>query len=505
MQVKDNTPILIGAGQKTWRETDTNRTPVDALQEACSAALADAGGNEVTDAVDTIGTVRFIADASPGGGAVFPRNPGIELAARLGITDPALFLGFLGGNSPQYLVNYFANQLADGQREVVLLAGAELLATFFSALRTGGDISGWAGNTRSEPTVIGKEKEGCTALETAHGMFEPINTYPLFENSLRHHLGLDQRAHTGLIADLSSRMSQVAADNPMAWHQKARTAEQIQTVEKKNRYIGFPYTRAMNPVLEVDMAAAVVMTTVGKARKLGVDPKQWVYLRGGADANDSWYVSERASLHDSPAIAAAWHSVREQSSINLDEIGHFDIYSCFPSAVQVSCRALGLSPLDPRGVTVTGGLPFFGGPGNNYSLHAICEMISKLRNSGGHGLVTANGYYLTKHSLGLYSAEAPTDDWQPLNSAPLQNALDKLPLVTVAKEYCGEATLESYTVCFDREGPKRGLILARNSAGERIVANTDLVDNTLEQLMQRDPIGQKGRISQQDGINLFAF
>ena len=136
-------------------------------------------------------------------------------------------------------------------------------------------------------------------------------------------IGVSQEEHIAHIAELCSRMSRVAADNPYAWRPQFQTAQQINTVEKRNRYIGYPYTRAMNPILEVDMAAAVIMTTVAKARELDIDESKWIYLRGGADVNDIWYVSERPTLHASPAINMAWSSVSAQAGIALDEISHF--------------------------------------------------------------------------------------------------------------------------------------------------------------------------------------
>jgi acetyl-CoA C-acetyltransferase len=281
---------------------------------------------------------------------------------------------------------------------------------------------------------------------------------------------------------------------------------EIATVAKNNRYIGYPYTRAMNPILEVDMAAAVILTTAGKARELGIDRERWIYLRGGADVNDIWYVSERPELHRSPAIRAAWQSVSAQACITLDEISLFDIYSCFPSAVQVACNEIGLSPLDARGVTVTGGLPCFGGPGNNYSLHAIAEMFSRLRGAGtGHGLVTANGMYLTKHSLGLYSTEAPTAPWRNADNRALQQQIDAAPRLAVAADPAGDVTIETWTVGFGREGPKRGIVIARNDAGERVVANTDPDSATLERLIAQDPIGQRGNVRVEHGMNLLSF
>lgn len=502
----DNMPIIVGVGQKTWREPDPTRTPVDALTEASALALADAGESNLTGAIDAVAMVRFIADTDPGMGALFPRNPGRQIAQRLGISGASFFQGIIGGNTPQYLVNHFARKLADGEHSAVMISGAELLATVFSALKTGGDISAWPGEPEDEPTTIGQERDGLNDTEKQYSLYEPINTYPLFENSLRHHLGMDADEHQANIAKLCSKMSEVAANNPHAWRREALSPEQVSTVDDRNRYIGYPYTKAMNPVLAVDMAASVIMTTVGKARELGIDPSQWIYLRGGVDVNDSWYVSERPSLHESPAIRLAWKSLSKSCGIDIDGVTDFDIYSCFPSAVQVACNEIGLSPVDPRGVTVTGGLPYLGGPGNNYSLHGIAEMVSKLRSRGkGCGLVTANGLYLTKHSLGLYSTEPADSEWQALDSAAVQQQIDELPTVSLAEDPSGPATVETFTVAFNRHGPKTGIVVARNDKGERILALTRTDADALNQLLDQDPIGRSGQVIIEDERNIFEF
>ena len=503
MQIPDHHPVIVGTGQRTWRDSDVGRTPVDALHEAAAAAIADCGGKGVADAIETLATVRFIADTRPDTAALFPRNPGAEIARRLGLADPALFIGAIGGNTPQYLVNHFASGLARGEYGAVLLTGGELMATLFAALRSGGDLGAWAGDDTEEPPTVGAERDGLSAMEERHGLYQPINTYPLFENSLRHHLGLDETAHGALLADISSRMSAVAAANPNAWRQEALSAGEIATVGPRNRYIGYPYTRAMNALLEVDMSAAVVMTTAGRARQLGIDPERWIYLRGGVDLNDIWYPSERRDLHSSPAIELAWQHLSKGSGLGIGDLSHFDIYSCFPSAVQIGCAALGLSPLDPRGVTVTGGLPFFGGPGNNYSLHAIAQMIDTLRaGSGGAGLVTAVGLYMTKHSLGLYATEPGEPLAAFIDSDPLQAAIESGPRVAVAADASGPATVETWTVAFDRNGPRQGILVARNADGERLVANTADDAASLEALLTEDPIGHSGRVRVEDGRNI---
>ena len=189
MKVNDDTPIIVGVAQKTWRETDTARTPVDALLEVSASAIMDSGADSLLDSIDALAMVRFIADTDPGVAALFPRNPGRQIAARLGMSDVSIFQGIIGGNTPQSLVNHFAGKLADGEHNAVMISGTELLATLFAAMGSGEDISAWVGEPEQEPTTIGNERDGLNDTEKLHGLYEPIVTYPLFESSLRHHLG----------------------------------------------------------------------------------------------------------------------------------------------------------------------------------------------------------------------------------------------------------------------------------------------------------------------------
>lgn len=500
-----NAPVIIAVAQQTWREPTPERTPVDALHEVASMALDELDAPGLREAIDTLATVRFIMDTDPNLVPLLPRNPGRLVATRLGIgDDAACYETTLGGNTPQSLVNHFAGRLAAGSCRAVLISGVELLNSFFSALKNGGDISAWKDAEAGLPISLGEERPGVSATEKAHGLYEPINTYPLFETALRHHLGTDAAGHDRHMAELCSRMSAVAAQHPCAWQRRLMTAEEIAAVTPGNRYIGYPYTRAMNALLSVDMAAALVMTTAGTARELGIDPGRWVYLRGGVDLNEVWYVSERESLYEAPAIGLACRAALAQAGLSVGDMDAFDIYSCFPSAVEIACREIGISALDPRGVTVTGGLPFFGGPGNNYSLHAIATMVESLRGRGrAHGLVTANGYYLTKHSVGVYSTEPGTGVWQPADSQPLQRQVDAAPRRRLAGDPAGPAVIDAYTVAFDRSGPRQGIIIASNPAGERIVANTGEDADLFQRLLGEDAIGAEGGVERRGELNIF--
>ncbi len=499
----DSQPILVTHAQQTWRDRDASRSPLDALESVSRTALANAACSGLLQSIDTVATVPSLATQVPDLVGLIPAHMGSALCQRLGVRAET-FSTDVGGNTPQLMVNYFADRLTAGTSRAVLVAGGELFATLFAALSAGHDISHWQTGGDEPAVQLGSPRDPANALEQAHGMFEPINTYPLFESALRHARGWDRDTHLQRLAQLVSGMSAVAAQNPYAWRRESLTPGQVLDTGAGNRMITWPYTKVMNAILAVDIASAVVMTTVGEARRLGIDPQRWVYLRGGAEANDIWNVSERPVLHESPAIAACSRAALHMSGLSLAELDRFDLYSCFPSAVQVACDAIGLAIDDPRGVTVTGGLTLFGGPGNNYSLHGIAEMVAQLQaGNGRHGMVTANGNYLTKHAVGIYSRDPGDSPW-PLARPDLQTALDAAPRLQVDAAASGTGVIEACAVAFDKGAPSRGIVLGRMADGRRFVANTPRGDAAaLERLLADDPVGEQGRVTPGARVNSF--
>jgi acetyl-CoA C-acetyltransferase len=261
----------------------------------------------------------------------------------------------------------------------------------------------------------------------------------------------------------------------------------------------------MNSNAFVDQAAAFIMTSVEQAQKLGIPQDRWVFLHGCADGADTWVVSERTTLHRSAAIRGCASRTLAMAGKTLEDIAFFDLYSCFPSAVQIGCREIGLAEDDPRGLTVTGGLPYFGGPGNNYVSHSIAEMMNRLRAAPGtFGLVTGNGSYVTKHSAGLYSTTPVAGAWKREDPHALQAELDALPSVPVNTNPEGASKIETYTVAFDKERPVKGFVFGRLSdTGQRFVANTPSDDATLQDLVTREQLGRPGTVRQEDGRNIF--
>jgi acetyl-CoA C-acetyltransferase len=333
-----------------------------------------------------------------------------------------------------------------------------------------------------------------------------IVMYPLIENAIRGARGRGVQDHQQAIGALMARFAAVAATNPLATRRQGYGAEQLLTVDDDNRWIGFPYPKLMNAHAFIDQSAAVVMICVDLARELGIPRDKWVFLHGCGDAHDHWYVSERNELHSSSAIRAASRQALDMAGKSLDEIDLIDLYSCFASAVQIGCQEIGLAEDDARGLTVTGGLPYFGGPGNNYVTHSISAMLRRLRaRPGAFGLVTANGNYVTKHSFGVYSTAAPAGPWRRQAPSLLQARLDAVPKAPFTQTPQGAASVETYTVMHGRNGPQFAVVFGRlHSTGQRFIANLPDDPAGLWDLQNRDSLGRPGQVRRaDDGRNLF--
>jgi acetyl-CoA C-acetyltransferase len=355
--------------------------------------------------------------------------------------------------------------------------------------------------------MTGDLRPGVNDLEVRHGMRLPVEVYPLFENALRARAGETIDEHQRKVGALMARFTRVAAKNPYAWFRQERVPEDLITVSPDNRMVGFPYPKRLNAIIEVDQAAAVVMTSLARAKELGVPSDRMVFLWGGADATDIWHVSERLDYVESPAIRAAGRAALAQAGVSADDIAYIDLYSCFPSAVQIGRDALGIAPDDPRDLTVTGGLPYHGGPGNNYSMHAIATMVNLLRGDpAAKGLVTALGWFITKHSVGVYSGSPPPREWSR-EPGCYDDAADAARAPRVVAEANGPATIETYTVVHGRDGaPERGIVIGRRDDGRRFLATTPAGDRgALEALEREEGVGRRGRVRHDASTNTNVF
>ncbi len=510
------TPVLIGAGQFTYRgDPAVSPSPQSLLKIAAERAAADAGlGAAGLKAIDALAVAGFAIDA-PGSQRLadaipHSANPPVSLARALGAAPTWAVYSHMGGNTPQHQINTIAERIALGETQLALAVGAEFMGSATKRLTKGLPFDDWAGDVEEDlPEVqwIGDGRPGVTPYERRHGLDRPINIYPLFENALRARDKRPVGEHQARLGRLFAPFTEVAAKNPEAWFPTTRSAEELVTVSDRNRMIGFPYPKLLNAIMEVDQSAGVLIASVDKARELGVPQDKWVFLHGCADAADLWYPLDRQDFHSSPAMRLTGQRALEMAGVGIDRIDYIDLYSCFPVAVEIGAESLGLALDDPRGLTVTGGLPYAGGPGNNYAMHAVAVMVDKLRaKPGSWGLNTANGWYLTKQSTGVYSTTPPTRPFERQDPKVIQGEIDALPHPAVIETPQGIGRIETYTVVHRREGPFMGIIVGRDEADRRFAAVTPNDPATLAGLEQGEQVGRTGRVSRApDGqTNLFA-
>ncbi|MDP9464889.1 MAG: acetyl-CoA acetyltransferase, partial [Actinomycetota bacterium] len=385
-------------------------------------------------------------------------DPAYLIAELLGLTPTETGYSTMGGQSPQSLVNATAAEIQAGALELAILAGGEARRTRVRARKADVQLQWPTAPEGQTPRIIGDGLALNHPVELDRGLVRPVQIYPIFETAIRAAAGRSPAEHLTRISELWSRFSNIAAANPYAWSRQARTAEEIRTPSPTNRMVGLPYTKYMNSNNDVDMAAAIIICSAEKAASLGVPQDRWVFVHAGTDCHEHQFVSNRWSFADTPAIELGGRRALELAGCTIDDVALVDLYSCFPAAVELGGRSLGLS-LD-RQLTRTGGLSFAGGPWNNYAMHAIATMVADLRAEPGEfGLLWANGGYATKHSFGIYSTEPPAAGFR--HDCP-QAEIDALPQRDLAEtaDAAGPANIEAYTVMHSRDGEPETAIAA---------------------------------------------
>jgi acetyl-CoA C-acetyltransferase len=484
-----NTPILIGVAQLQYRikNLEDVTEPIDMMLQASQAAAEDAGNPSLLGEVQSVRSIR---------GMWHYQNPAKYVAEKIGVPNAQTTGTNFGGNQVQYVVNQTSLDILAGKFDLVLITGAENGYSAAKARKAGVELK-----RRETPgkydEIIGYAKAEHHENELAKGINQAIQIYPMYENARRFHLGETIEQHRKRMSELWSRFNDVAQGNPHAWIRDNYTAEQISTASPTNRPVSVPYNKLMNANNAVDMSAALIMCSTAKAEQLGIPRSHWIYPQAGADGVDHSNASVRDNFYSSPGIGMTGRRVLELANTSIDELAHIDLYSCFPSAVQIAAEELGLS--ETSQLTVTGGLTFGGGPVNNYVMHSIARMVELLReNPGDKGLITANGGNLSKHAHCIYSGEAPEQDFRFEN---VQEDIDRLPSRETIAEHTGEVTIESYTAMYGVEGPVVGHFACLTPDGKRVWANTE--DKSILQSMTTEEFcGRAARLDNNGNITI---
>lgn len=476
----ERVPVIAAAAQTLERESKTSA--VELAVRASEGALGSVAG--LRERIQRLSMVSVVfSDASPLAAS--------EVVQALGIPEAEREMTRPGGNAPQWLVTRAARAVANGELRATLLVGAE--ASHSAGKR---DVLAQAGSVLvpadgPRDTVVGPKLDGVISpAEMALNLLVPSVSYSLVEAVVAHRRGASFDEHRIGLGPLMSSFSRVASEHPNAWFRKALSAEEISQVSADNRLIAGSYPKRMNAFPRVDQAAAVVVTSLAVAKDLGIADR-CSYIWSGAECAAP-ALPARPDLIENPALGAAARAALDAAGVGADDLEQIDLYSCFPSAVQAGAAGLGIALDDPRRLTVTGGLPFFGGPGNNYSMHAIATMHDRLLEGGGLGYVGANGGILSKHAIGIYGATPSPRGFVEGDTRDAQARVDAtaLPIAMPADGAVGRADVVASTVVYGRDGAIAAVpAIAVLADGRRVAAQAD--ESTLASLPPQSLIGQQ--------------
>jgi acetyl-CoA C-acetyltransferase len=476
VRADDRLPVVVATGQSIERRDTVSA--LDLAERAARAALDHVARLEAD--VQQVSVVNIISAAGVA--------PAADLARRLHLAPSRTEMTALGGNSPQWLVNRAASAIAAGDIDVVLIAGAEAQRSAHAGGQGPHEEHAMAG---PPDPMIGDDRPPVSEAELQAGLIAPIHLYALIESVLAHRADRSFAEHRSYLGRLMAPFTTVAATHPFAWFPETRTPAELSDITPDNRLISEPYAKNMCAMFSVDQGAAVVVTSLGAARRAGVQDGA-VFCWSGAECTEVWFPAARPDPGAAPALATAVAATLAAAGAGVDEMSAFDLYSCFPCAVELAIEALGVAPDDQRRLTVTGGLPYFGGPGNNYSLHAVATMVDRLRQQGGTGLVTALGWYLTKHAAGVYGADPPPFGWRRGDTTQAQASIDgtAVEIATEATGAAGPATVLASTVASGRDGEVSAApVIARLDDGRHVAAAAEPAD--LPTLAHRSLVGSR--------------
>jgi acetyl-CoA C-acetyltransferase len=476
-------PIIVGVAQLTQPKRVTERIhPLKLIEIACQMALDDANSPKIVEYIDSIFMVNIRSWSYEDAPAELGEALGIKPVHKVYLPD--------GGDTPQMLANRAANSISSGKTKAVLITGGEALYSIFNAEKGKFSLD-WP--KKEKPSYMeGEIWDGTVPFENKYKIKFPPFSYSMLETAVRAAANRSIKEHNHYMGKLMEKFSRVASKNPYAWTQNSYSAEEIITPTPNNRYICHPYTKLMCSNVFVDQSAALIMTSETVAEEVQIAREKWVYLRGSADFKNLHKISKRPRLYDSPAAREGSRQALKQAGITLKDINAFDIYSCFPSIVEIITREIGVKENDPRDLTITGGLPYFGGPWSNYSMHSIVSAVDLIRkNPSFNIMIVANGGYNTKQSFGIYGNKPPDQSWGERDDSALQDKIYADSLPDPIEKASGKLKIDAYTIYHDRIGnPKRGIVVGTLENRTRTFAFIEAKADILLELEKQELVGQ---------------
>jgi acetyl-CoA C-acetyltransferase len=480
IDLPDSTPVVVGAAEVVHHAGDGF--------EMCSAT--DLLIETVTAALDRSGVPAMlgprVGEILVPHGTWSETDPGRAIAAEIGAAGARTVRSELGVLQHTLLARAITD-VAEGRVDAAVVVGGENRWSGVVAGKSGGSVPAPPDLAMGEPDeVIAPAEMVISAIEIERNLTTAAHQYAIIESALRHRLGRSIDEHQASLGSLWSRFAAVAAQAPAAWNSDAMDADAIATVSESNRVIAAPYTKWLISQWNVDQAAALVVTSVGVARELGIDPSRWVFPLVTAMSNLVVPMPEREVIDVWPAARIAGAAAFQAAGLRAEQVDLVDLYSCFPAAVEVQAAELGFD-LD-RQLTLTGGMTFAGGPYNNYSLQGAAAMVGALveRSDAAVGLTSAVSGLLTKPSVTLWSTRAPRRPYECIDVAEAARAATAVR--PVDPDLTGAVTVVGATVVPGRSGDLTTIAVVESAEGVRsVVQSTDLA--TGERFLATDLVG----------------
>jgi acetyl-CoA C-acetyltransferase len=487
-------PVIVGIGEITDRpaELTAGLEPLALLEQALRRAEADSGAKLLHE-IGSLDVVNFLSWRY--------RDPEKQLSKRLGIDPAHAYYGPVGGESPIRYLHEAAQRIARGECSVAAICGAEAQSSATKAERAGVTMP-WTPFAHD----VEEPKRGAAfqkPIAVKLGVFRPVTVYPLYEAATSAHWGLTPREAMAESGSLWATYSKVASENPNSWLKRRVPSEEITTPTPDNRLIAWPYTKLMVANPTVNMGAALLMTSLAKAREAGVPEDSMIHIWGGASAEEPRDYLIRDQFVESHAQNAVLRAVMDLAGGSGRAFDAIELYSCFPCVPKMARRTLGLGPdVQP---TVNGGLTFFGAPLNTYMTHAACAMVRKLRDGANLGLLYGQGGFVTKHHGLVLSPKPPQGVIAQETSVQAEADRNRGKVPEFVTEASGKSTVESFTVLYGRNGDvEHGVVMMRTETNARALARVPAADRaTLAHLMNMDrtPVGSTGNIATaEDGV-----
>jgi acetyl-CoA C-acetyltransferase len=325
----------------------------------------------------------------------------------------------------------------------------------------------------------------CSDLEGRRGLHLPAELFAIIESALRYHQGLGVEEHRDKIARLYSSFSEIAAANPHAWRREPMRAEEIRNATAKNPMLAFPYTKRHCTQWNVNQAVAIIVCSAAKAEPLGLKNDGWIYPLAAVESKHVVVLAQQRQLHSHPGTVLCGERALALAGMVPQDVTAAELYSCFPSAIQSFAQDLKLENVCP--LTVTGAMPFAGGPFNSFSLEGVARMAEVLR-SGEGGLERRIG--VVSNLSGIFGKQGcvvlsnrPNGSGYSYEDITRAVAGKDLP-VPLTPGYAGPATIVGYTVMFNRDALSHGIAICDTPRGERTVVRTE--DKALLESMTRE-------------------